>query len=354
MPIHKLTFPFFIAISLILVSTTSCSVKQSSAVTTIAFGSCANQDLPQPVLAIAAAYHPDLFIFLGDNIYGDTDNMDTLQAKYNRWAAQPAFQQLKTTTRFLATWDDHDFGQNDIGRHYAHKEESKKIFLDFFNEPMSSERRKHEGIYHDEYLNVNGRIVQIILLDNRTFRDNVRPYDSTAATPRKKYFYTLDYSPYENADSTMLGKQQWAWLETVLRKPADIRLICSGSQFGIEYNGYEAWANFPHEQQKMIALIQQTKANGVIFLTGDVHYGELSKLQTSNCYPIYDFTSSGITSTWSFATPNANRIEGPVMDNNFGLLSIFWEKDPRINMELIDVTNNTRVAYSILLSQLSF
>jgi alkaline phosphatase D len=354
MPINKLTFSFFSITALFLLITAGCGVKQQPAVTTIAFGSCANQDLPQPILGLAASYHPDLFIFLGDNIYGDTDNMDTLQAKYNRWAAQPTFQQLKRATRFLATWDDHDFGQNDIGRHYAYKEASKKIFLDFFNEPTSSERRTHAGIYHDEYLTINGRVIQIILLDNRTFRDNVRPYDSAVATPRKKYFYALDYSPYENADSTLLGKQQWAWLDTVLRKPADIRLLCSGSQFGIEYNGYEAWANFPQEQQKMISLIQRTKANGVIFLTGDVHYGELSKLQNAKGYPLYDFTSSGITSTWSFATPNANRIEGPVMDNNFGLVSIFWEKDPRITLELIDATNNTRVSYSILLSQISF
>jgi alkaline phosphatase D len=108
----------------------------------------------------------------------------------------------------------------------------------------------------------------------------------------------------------LLGAEQWLWLEAELAKPADLRLICSGSQFSIEYNGYEAWANFPYEQKRMLELIKKARANGVIFLTGDVHYAEISKLEEPGLYPIYDVTASGITSTWDFATLNKNRIEG--------------------------------------------
>jgi len=175
-----------------------------------------------------------------------------------------------------------------------------------------------------------------------------------APTPRGRYFYSLDYSIHENNDSTLLGEEQWKWLGEILKHPADIRLVCSGTQFGIEYNGYEAWANYPHEQQRFIDLIKNTLAGGVLFLTGDVHYGELSKLQVPDLYPLYDFTSSGITSTWSFATPNKNQIEGPIMDNNFGLITIRWEKDPVIDFQLIDAANNSRAQYSIRLSEISF
>ncbi|MFM7645333.1 MAG: glycerophosphodiester phosphodiesterase family protein [Sphingomonadales bacterium] len=323
-------------------------------ITRIAFGSCAHQDRPQPLLKLAAGYRPDLFIFLGDNIYGDTDNMDTLRAKYRRWGAKPEFTQLAASTRVLATWDDHDFGRNDAGRHYPYKEASKEIFLDFFKEPLQSERRKHTGIYHAEYLKVGARVVQILLLDNRTFRDDVLLYDSLAVLPRKKYFYPLDYKPHTNKDSTLLGEQQWQWLADQLREPADLRLICSGSQFGIEFNGYEAWANYPHEQDRLCKLIRDTRAEGVLFLTGDVHYGEISRLRSAGMYPLYDITSSGITSVWDFATPNRNRMEGPVMDNNIGLLTISWERDPIIEMELIDETGNSRSSYTIKRSQLSF
>ena len=139
-----------------------------------------------------------------------------------------------------------------------------------------------------------------------------------------------------------------------MNKEADVRLICSGTQFSIEYNGYESWANFPHEQQRMIDLISKTKANGVVFLSGDVHYSEISKMETED-YPIYDFTSSGLSSTWYFATPNKNRIEGPIMDNHFGLLTIDWSRAiPEIKMETFDIYDNQRIEYTISLNEISF
>lgn len=320
--------------------------------TTIAFGSCGHEDAPQPVLDVALQYRPDYFIYLGDNIYGDSYSLDTLRAKYRRLGNKPEFQRLQSSTRVLATWDDHDYGWDDSGRHYPLKEASKTLFLDFWKEPADSPRRQHPGIY-TSYLEKQGdKVLQIILLDNRTFRDNLRKYDP-AATLSKKYFYKLDYLPHTSTDSTLLGETQWKWLEEELKKPADIRLIGSGSQFGIEFNGYEAWANFPHEQARMLELIRKTGANGVVFLTGDVHYGEISVLKSPNLYPIYDITSSGITSTWDFPTGNINRIEGPIMDNHFGLLTIEWAADPVIKMEIIDVHNNPRVEYKIRKSEIS-
>lgn len=321
--------------------------------TIIAFGSCGHQNHELPIFNRVVEHQPDLFIFLGDNIYGDTKNMNELRRKYGQLGKKPTYQSLKENTRILATWDDHDFGWNDAGRHYPFKQESKEIFLEFFDEPENSERRKHEGIYHSEYINVEGKTIQIILLDNRTFRDDLLPYNGEVKEDRR-YFYHLDYAPHTSTNPTFLGAQQWEWLEQELNKPADVRLICSGSQFGIEFNGYEAWANFPHEQQRMLDLIAKTKANGVVFLTGDVHYAEISKLTSKNTYPIYDVTSSGLSSKWHFATPNRNRIEGPIMENHFGLLTINWTENPSIQMEIWDIHNNQRVEHTVSLSEISF
>lgn len=330
------------------------SCEQTPAVTKIAFGSCGWQDEQQPILALAAEQKPDAFIFLGDNIYGDTDNMDTLQAKYDKWGAMKEYKKLDSATKIFATWDDHDFGRNDAGKWYPYKQQSKEIFLTFFKEPAESDRRKHEGIYHTEYISSGDKTIQVILLDVRTFRNDLLLYDTLAKLPRESYFYKPDYIPHVSTDSTLLGSEQWQWLEAELTKPADLRLICSGSQFSIEYNGYEAWANFPHEQKRMLELIKKTKANDVIFLTGDVHYAEISKLEESGLYPIYDITASGITSTWDFATLNKNRIEGPVMDNHFGLLTIEWDTDPVIRMEIIDKYRNSRIEYTIKGSEIRF
>lgn len=342
---------------LLLAIVTVCSVGCSNdkvSVTKIAFGSCGYQDDPQPVLSLAAEQQPAAFIFLGDNIYGDTYSMDTLRNKYIRWMAQPDFKRLDSSTTIFATWDDHDFGRNDAGKWYPYKKESKEIFMEFFKEPANSERRKHDGIYKTEYIQQGDKTIQVLLLDVRTFRSDVLLYDTAAKLPRDHYFYRPDYKPHVSTDSSLLGEEQWKWLGEELKKPADLRLICSGSQFAIEYNGYEAWANFPHEQKKMLELIKLTKANGVLFLTGDVHYAEISRLEEPGLYPLYDVTASGITSTWDFATLNKNRIEGPVMDNHYGLLTIEWIKDPVIKMEIIDKFRNTRIEYTINKSQIQF
>lgn len=344
-----LRFVFFIA-----------SVFSSQAwgqTTKIAFGSCAYQDDSLLILDEVLRHRPDYFVFLGDNIYGDTENMDTLKAKYRRLEEKPTFQRLCDSTKILATWDDHDYGWNDAGRHYDCRRESKEIFLDFFKEPAESERRKHEGIYTSYMYEVQGKKLQFILLDERTFRSDLTPVreeDFRALNTDGRFFYFLDYNMNANPDSTMLGKEQWDWLEKELLKSADVRIICSATQFGISYNGYEAWANFPLEQQKMLDLIKKTGANSVLFISGDVHYAEISRLNYPGLYPIYDITSSGLSESWKFAAPNLNRIEGPVMDHNFGLITIHWGDVPLIKMEIWDETGNQRVEYTIPLSQLKF
>ncbi|MGL4629985.1 MAG: alkaline phosphatase D family protein [Leadbetterella sp.] len=322
--------------------------------TTIAFGSCADENLPQPILDVVNSNKPDIFIYLGDNIYGDTQDMNVMREMYGRLGNKPGFQLLKLQSEILATWDDHDYGANDIGKYYSKKEESKAEFLRFFDPDPKSNRLQHAGIYDSKYYTNGKKTLQIILLDERTFRNNLRSYDNSVdRDPR--YTYRLSYSRHRSKDSTFLGVEQWEWLEKELQKPADLRLICSGSQFGIEFNGYESWVNFPHEQEKLIELIKKHKAKGVMFLSGDPHYGEFSKMPVTGMYPIYDLTSSGITETWKFATPNVNRIQGPVMENNYGLLTIDWQSEPiRIKAELLDVKKDQRAILNLTTRELSF
>ncbi|MBT5901250.1 MAG: alkaline phosphatase family protein [Opitutaceae bacterium] len=320
----------------------------------IAFGSCGSQDHPLPIFDHVVEHQPDVFVFLGDNIYGDTDDMDVLRQKYRQLGSKPTYQNLKKHTDILATWDDHDYGKNDVGRHYPHKAESKEIFLNFFEEPKDSSRYQHEGIYHSVYRQVGDKIVQIILLDGRTFRDDLLKCEDQT-NKAKRYFYHLDYVPHSDPEMAFLGEQQWAWLEGELKRPADFRVIATGTQFGIEYNGYEAWANYPHEQERLVQLIHQTQANHVVFISGDVHYAEISKLEHADSYPLYDITASGLSQTWRFATPNRNRIEGPIMDNHFGLLTInLTGEHPNVMAEIWDIRGNQRVEHTIPLAEISF
>ena len=320
----------------------------------IAFGSCGKQGHPLPIFDEVIKQDPHLFIFLGDNIYGDTNDMDILHKKYQQLGTKESYQHLIKNTEVLATWDDHDYGQNDAGKHYPHKVESKEIFLEFFKEPQNSERYKHKGIYHSVYKKAGNKIIQIILLDNRTFRDDLVRFPKGQKIPGR-FFYRPDYLPHTDDSKAFLGEEQWSWLEGELKKKADLRVIASGSQFSHEYNGYESWTNFPHEQERLIQLIKKTKANHLLFISGDVHYAEVSKFEHPDCYPIYDVTSSGLSSTWRFATPNKNRMEGPIMENHFGLLTVNFEHDdPSVLAEVWDIRGNQRVEFSIPLSEISF
>jgi alkaline phosphatase D len=309
----------------------------------IAFGSCAHHEKAQPLLDSARLRQPDLFIYLGDNIYGDTRDMTKLRSKYAVLSSKPEFQRLWNSTRILATWDDHDYGENDAGRYFPKREASKEIFLDFWDEPKLSARRLHPGIYHAEEFGPPHHRVQVILLDTRSFRDDLVQSSSIGVVPH--------YLPNPNPDSTFLGTHQWHWLEDQLRKPAQVRIIASSNQFSQTHSGYESWANVPHERAQMLALIRKTKAEGVIFISGDVHYGELSIERSDSLYPIHDLTSSGITQSWSKVSGNGNRIGEAVVDNNFGMIEIDWDAQ-LLWLVLTDAYGKERIRHKVAFSEI--
>ena len=314
----------------------------------IAFGSCSNQDDPMPILRTVLEWEPDLFVYLGDIIYGDTRDMQLLEAKYAKLGAKKDFQALRAAIPTIATWDDHDYGDNDAGKEFPFRKESKEIFLTFWNEPTPSPRREQDGI-HTSYRFEDaklGKTLQIILLDTRTFRDQ----------PLKNPFpsWKNDYLPDTNPEKTILGADQWAWLKERLKEPADLRVIGSSIQFGHEYNGWESWTNFPLELMKMVNLITETKANGVIFISGDVHWGELSVLKTPDCYSLHDLTASGLNRDWSNVEPNQNRHGDACSDFHFGMLDINWSEDPSVQLRIHDMTGRGRVRKTVRLSDLQF
>lgn len=338
-------------ILLLLLSLAAFSQNKKT-ISKIAFGSCAQQDNPLPIFDLIVKHKPDLFVFLGDNIYADTDDEKEMMKKYAQLNEKPTYQNLIKNVPIIATWDDHDYGDNDAGKNFKKKKESKDIFLQFFHEPQDSDRRKRDGIYTSYTYGTKGKKVQIILLDTRYFRDDIQKYGGEFSDD-KRYFYKLDYAPHtKNAD--FLGEAQWQWLEQELKKDADLRIIGSSTQFAHEFNGYESWTNFPQEQQRMYDLIKKTKADGVFFISGDVHYAEISKREIPDLYQMYDFTSSGLSSTWKFATPNSYRIEGPVMENHFGMITIDWKKNPTVKMELFDISDNQRFEMTLKKSDISF
>jgi alkaline phosphatase D len=328
---------------------TNAQVVTDKVLTRVAFGSCSSQDKDMPIWDTIAAQNPDLFIMLGDNIYGDTKDMNVLQAKYNKLGAKPGFQRLKQKCPIIATWDDHDYGVNDGGKEYPMKEESKKIFLNFFNEPKESDRWKHEGIYTSYMFGPTGKKIQIIMLDLRTFRDSI-------CLAGEGEDCVGEYKKCEDSTKTMLGAAQWAWLEKELQKPADYRIIGSSTQFLVDFNGWEAWVNLPYERERFINLLKKTRTSGAFFISGDLHYAELSKLKRNGQPPIYDLTSSGLTHGHNCAGENVNRIYGAYMSANFGMLTFNWGSTggPTMLMEIKGEKGDTKIKHLIPLKELQF
>lgn len=322
----------------------------------IAFGSCASQNEPQPIWKAVLQADPDLFLFLGDNIYADTRDMQVMREKYAKLADKPGYQRLMETCPVLSTWDDHDYGVNDGGRSYSRREESEQIFLDFFDVPKDSPRRQRPGVYGAHRFGPPGERVQIILLDTRYFKDAEEQVANPAPDSVKRAENLVGwYLPTDDTTTTLLGEAQWRWLEQQLRKEADLRLIVSSIQVVAHEKGMESWGNYPHERQRLFDLIGRTDADGVLFLSGDVHFSELSRTEESP-YPMYDFTSSGMThavTSWAEAV-NSYRVGDAYADLNFGLVSIDWERDdPLIHLKAFGKSGDLALHHAVRLSELS-
>jgi alkaline phosphatase D len=298
------------------------AVAQEVPLTRIAFGSCSHQNKPQPIWDAVLAYRPELFIFTGDNVYGDVTSaaMTELRQAYAAAAKVEGIAALRERVPVLATWDDHDYGQNDGGADFAHKEEAKELFLDFWGIADDDPRARRPGIHHAATFGPPGQEIQVILLDTRSFRSALRPTDQRGALGKEAYL------PDPDPAKTMLGEAQWAWLRAQLEQPATLRLVVSSVQVLAEKHGFERWGNLPLERQRLLDLIAETGAGGVVLVSGDRHIGALYRLREAVPYDLYEITSSGLNMAYAH-----NRDIGPLRlgevygQDNFGTIDIDWQ-----------------------------
>lgn len=320
----------------------------------IAFGSCGSEKKDQPIWADVVAAKPDLFLFVGDNIYGDTEDMKVLADKYAQLGAKPGYQKLLQACPVLATWDDHDFGVNDGGSWYPKKVESQQIMLDFFGVPADSPRRSREGIYGAYTFGPEGKRVQVILLDTRYFKTRLKG-DKRSDAEKKRLNLVGWYLPTDDPEATILGEEQWAWLEEQLKQPADVRIIASSIQVIADEKGMESWGNVPAERERLYQLIEKTGGEGVLFISGDVHFSEISKVDDGP-YPFVDFTSSGLTNSepsWAAAVNTHRTSPIAYAKPTFGLIEIDWEGTaPKITLEAIGVGGDVAFKQELSLEQL--
>ena len=210
-----------------------------------------------------------MMVWLGDNIYYLINDFKSYSNMFFRnLDVRCKFGLLNT---FLATqpnytiWDDHDYGWNDSDKHFPLKDTALIVYKAFW-----------PNYYVDSqitYFTFRRYDAQFFMTDGRWFRDK------------------------EGDTSTdFLGQQQLIWLKNELQNSnATFKFICIGSQVLNDNHHGESYAKFPKERNELLDFIADRNIKGVIFLTGDKHYSELS-LRDWRGYPLFDFTCSPITS----------------------------------------------------------
>ncbi|XP_024991393.1 uncharacterized protein LOC112525467 isoform X2 [Cynara cardunculus var. scolymus] len=395
------------SVLLAILFTFSAAAPPQPLISRIAFGSCANQTSPQPIWDAIVNFKPQVFIWLGDNIYGDIrrpfkffgnertigpwknvprfvpSSEDEMRSKYNIAKTNHGYSRLRKISKVIGTWDDHDYGLNDAGKEFKQKDTNQRLMLDFLDEPQDSPRltihvlispslflnvtndnvffrRKQAGVYASYTFGPEGREIKVILLDTRYHRDPLR------------------------SDGTILGTAQWTWLEKELNEgPSAITIIgssiqvlsnlsaCTGPLFYME-----SWGRFPSERKRLFSLISDSKRDGVFFISGDVHFGEITRFDCATGYPLYDITSSGLTQAvekvipsflhfvlqfLAWLTPTTMRVMNKNCKHksctygqpNFGVIEVIWDANPvSLRFEVRGVSGEAVNSVSTSLSEL--
>lgn len=306
------------------------SLSTEKPVTRIAFGSCAHQKKPQPIWNAILEQKPDLYIGMGDNVYASKPEDQPIAEQYRLQSAVPEFQKFRSQVPVIGMWDDHDYGLNDGGANNPKFAEAKAAYLQFFPEDAKLIPQNQMGLQHSFVLGQAPQRVQIIMLDTRTYRSDLER-NPTPKTPLDKFVPTSD------STKTVLGEEQWKWLEEELKKPAEIRLLVSSIQVLPEKHGFEKWANFPHERKRLLDLLKKTGAKNAVILSGDRHLAEVSRLEVPGHGSIYDITSSSLNSPTNIEKEvNPLRVGNFIAKENFGLVQIDWAQK-KIHFDLRNI-----------------
>ena len=134
-----------------------------------------------------------------------------------------------------------------------------------------------------------------------------------------------------------------------------ISFVASSTQIVADPKGMDEWGNYPHERRRLFDLIEATGAEGVILLSDNVHFAEISRTDEGP-YQTFDFTSSGLTHVnETYANvPDPLRIGEPYVDLNFELVEIDWNAElaPPIILTVVGIDGVPAFEYRIPLDNL--
>lgn len=284
---------------------------------TVAVGSCtfindAPYDRPgkpyggdYQIFTALAAKQPRVMVWLGDNCYlreVDEGSRASVFYRYTHTRSTAEMQPLLAACSNYSIWDDHDYGPNDSDRAFRDKANTRAAFELFSANPTYGFPERPNLVT----TMFSWGDADFFLTDNRTDR---------APDNRK------------TGDKPFLGPAQVQWLvDSLISSRAQFKVVCIGSQVlnPARAAGIETYAHYQVEQKTLLDAIAAEGITGVIFLSGDRHHTELTRMPREGTYPLYDLTTSPLTAGLSNRGENeANtwRVAGTYLkERNFALL----------------------------------
>ena len=308
---------FFLSFFLLLISSSNFIYAESIK---IGLGSCLDQDYPQPIWQSIKKEDLNYFIFLGDNVYGDTryGSLRKMKSAYDK--QKKVLPDFLNDISIFSIWDDHDFGINDGGADYRFKRRAQELYLDFWEITKDDDRSNREGIYFSKNEIFFDKKFKFIFLDTRFFRSKLKG---------KKSNYIENIEP----DATILGNAQWIWLENELKSDFDFLFIFSSIQIIAKDHRFEKWSNFPNERAKLFELLEQFNDKTILF-SGDRHRAGIYRKNG-----IIEVTSSSMNKPGSsFNETDSYLIGKTYPQENYGVLEIL---ENTIHIKIKDIKGNT-------------
>jgi alkaline phosphatase D len=272
-------------------------------------------------------HNKDFMLWMGDNVYylfGEWKSKRKMHRKNLKMRFKPSLKSFLESCPQYATWDDHDYGPNNAGGTNSSKYETLEMFKKYWGNP-------YYGL-------------------------DTLPGVFSHFSQSDADFFLLDSRFYAN-DTSMLGVQQMRWLKEKLKaSKANFKFIISGTQILADNPTGEDLGDFGTAREKMLTFLEKEHITGVIFLSGDRHYGELMKLDREGTYPLYEMTSSPLTSIVNPGPTKNNKLRLPktlVLDLNFGKVHLFGNNETRrCRLELFDKEGNLFWQHDVFLSEL--
>ena len=254
--------------------TTAPTAEKTGAVR-IVFGSCfhrwglGNDKQANTILS----RHPAALLTIGDIAAQDRDNnLGMHRADYLLRDFRPAWQTMTASLPVFATWDDHDYFNNDkagIPKGYTDQDRIgvRDVFMQSWANPSYGFNDKRGGTF----LRTRLGPCDVIMVDERYFRTG--------------------------KEGSFLGEDQMQWLETQLLDCKGPFIILSCGTMWSDYisDGKDSWGVAdPQGRERLFRFIETHHIGGVLLISGDRHGARGFRIPRPSGFNFFEFEAASL------------------------------------------------------------